>query len=84
MGDPFEQKVPEVDLSKPRSEREAWEKVALWWRTIFPIGAFAIGGILLVYNAAFVHPPSNITYGVGLILAGLGPAGLIDVIKKIP
>lgn len=80
--DPFEQHVA-VPEDRVDRDREPWEKVALWWRTIFPICAFGIGAVILVVN--MLRPnPSGITYGVGLVLAGLGPAGLIDVIKKIP
>jgi hypothetical protein len=80
--DPFEQKVARPEEHAER-KREPWEKVALWWRTVFPIGAFLVGVVLLLSNSLRANP-SGITYGVGLVLAGLGPAGLIDVIKKIP
>lgn len=89
--DPFEQEPPAVSPDpyrkpedKPHREREGYEKVALWWRTLFPICAFSIGGLLLVYQGIFAAHASPTIIGVGLVLAGLGPAGLIDVIRKIP
>lgn len=84
MADPFEQAPPAVDPQKAPREREPYEKVALWWRTIFPIAAFSIGAVLLVYQGIFAQSASPTIIGVGLVLAGLGPAGLIDVIRKIP
>lgn len=83
MGDPFEQAPPAVAPERPR-EREPHERLALWWRTLFPIFSFAIGGTLLLYQGIFAGSTSPTIIGVGLVLAGLGPAGLIDVIRKIP
>lgn len=84
MADPFEQAPPVVDPHAHPREREPYEKVALWWRTLFPILAFSIGGCLLLYQGIFAQNTSPTIIGVGLVLAGLGPAGLIDVIRKIP
>lgn len=84
MADPFEQKPPAVDETKAHREREPYEKVAMWWRTIFPIAAFAVGACLLLYQGILAKSASPTIIGVGLVLAGLGPAGLIDVIRKIP
>lgn len=84
MADPFEQAPPVVDTAKPPREREPYEKVALWWRTIFPIAAFCVGACLLLYQGIVASNASPTIIGVGLVLAGLGPAGLIDVIRKIP
>lgn len=75
--------APLPEHKTPR-EREPYEKVALWWRTIFPIAAFCMGGVLLLYQGIFAKEASPTIIGVGLVLAGLGPAGLIDVIRKIP
>lgn len=84
MGDPFEQAPPAVAPDRAPREREPHEKIALWWRTIFPILAFSIGATLLLYQGIFAPTTSPTIIGVGLVLAGLGPAGLIDVIRKIP
>lgn len=86
MDDPFEHRKPSapVDPDRPPREREPYEKVALWWRTIFPIAAFGLGASLLLYQGIIAREASPTIIGVGLVLAGLGPAGLIDVIRKIP
>lgn len=89
MADPFEQDAPAVEPEIPPEqrhprERESYEKVALWWRTIFPIVAFTIGAVLLLFQGIVAKHASPTIIGVGLVLAGLGPAGLIDVIRKIP
>lgn len=83
MADPFEQAPPAAEREKHPREREPYEKVALWWRTIFPIAAFTVGALILLYEATRKQQSSTMI-GVGLVLAGLGPAGLIDVIRKIP
>lgn len=87
--DPFAQDPPAVEPPTPPEDhhprsREPYEKVALWWRTIFPIAAFCMGSVLLIYQGIFAKQASTTIIGVGLVLAGLGPAGLIDVIRKIP
>lgn len=87
--DPFAQDPPAVDpepTQEPRHprDREPYEKLALWWRSVFPIAAFCMGGVLLLYQGIFAKHASPTIIGVGLVLAGLGPAGLIDVIRKIP
>lgn len=38
---------------------------------------------MLVYTTTSTNP-SPIVIAAGLVLVGLGPAGLLDVIKKIP
>lgn len=93
--DPFSQLPPHVadDSSDPyRKPREpsphkirpTHELIALWWRTLFPICAFFGGLGILVVEAVFPSLRSNAMIGVGLVMAGLGPAGMIDVIRKIP
>lgn len=61
-----------------------YERIALWWRTLFPICSFGGGVGILAIEALFPSLRSNAMIGVGLVLAGLGPAGLIDMIRKMP
>lgn len=82
MADPFGQAPPAV--APDPHKREPHERIALWWRTIFPILAFLVGATLLLYQGILAKSASPTIIGVGLVLAGLGPAGLIDVIRKIP
>lgn len=51
---------------------------------MFPIAAFATGAVILIYNGVIAAHPSGVAFGVGMVLAGIGPAGLVDVIRKIP
>lgn len=55
------------------------ELVALWWRTIFPIAAFVIGALLIIYDGLIDPPSDATTSGVGLIAMGIGPFGLLDL-----
>lgn len=72
---------PPVPLPPPR--RDSHETITLLWRAILPIACFILGGALLIYTATAASP-SPIVIAAGLVLVGLGPAGLLDVIKKIP
>lgn len=59
--------------------------VAEWWKVLFPIIGFFLGVGLIVFDNVF-DPPGEIsgTSGIGLICAGLGPAGLLDLLRKSP
>lgn len=52
---------------------------------LFPIIGFFLGVGLIVFDNVF-DPPGEIsgTSGIGLICAGLGPAGLLDLLRKSP
>lgn len=66
-----------------RSENIAFA-IAVLWKSAFPIICFLVGASLLIYDGIIDPPSDATTSGIGLVLAGLGPAGLIDVIRKIP
>lgn len=67
--------------AKPNHDRHA-ELVSLWWRTIFPIAAFIVGAVLIVYDGLIDPPSDATTSGVGLVAMGLGPFGLFDIFGR--
>lgn len=57
-------------------------KISRAWHIAVPILAFGLGASLLVYDGILDPPADAITSGFGLILTGLGPVGLIDLIRR--
>lgn len=58
------------------------DEISAAWQVALPILAFLLGASLLVYDGILDPPADAITSGFGLILTGLGPAALIDVIRR--
>lgn len=58
------------------------DNISQGWQVALPILAFFLGASLLVYDGILDPPADAVTSGFGLILTGLGPAALIDLIRK--